>query len=46
MELLKFDEIFNDEDVSNYDLFIEKLKQNKGKWTYNKRNFGINLSVL
>ena len=29
MELLKFDEIFNDEDISNYDLFIEKLKQIK-----------------
>lgn len=29
MELLKFDEIFNGEDISNYDLFIEKLKQIK-----------------
>lgn len=31
MELLKFDEIFNNEDVSNYDLFINKLKQQKEK---------------
>lgn len=29
MELLKFDEIFNDEDVKNYYLFIKKLKQVK-----------------
>ncbi len=41
MELLKFDEIFNDEDVSNYDLFIGKLKQLKENGHTTKEILGL-----
>ena len=41
MELLKFDEIFNDEDVSNYDLFINKLKQLKENGHTTKEILGL-----
>ena len=41
MELLKFDEIFNDEDISNYDLFIEKLKQIKANGHTTKDILGL-----
>ena len=41
MELLKFDEIFTDEDISNYDLFIEKLKQLKESGHTTKEILGL-----
>ena len=41
MKLLKFDEIFTDEDISNYDLFIEKLKQVKANGYTTKDILGL-----
>ena len=41
MELLKFDEVFNDEDVSNYDLFVNKLKQQKENGHTTKEILGL-----
>lgn len=41
MGLLKFNEIFNDEDISNYDLFIEKLKQVKENGHTTKEILGL-----
>lgn len=41
MELLNFDDIFTDEDISNYKLFIEKLKQLKQKGKTTRDILGI-----
>ena len=41
MELLKFNKIFSDEDISNYDLFIKKLKQVKENGHTTKEILGL-----